>query len=210
MDSQKFDAMTRELASTTSRRGLLKGAIGGGALAVLGRSGASARATTACGPSPTDAIVYQIIAIIANLLRSIGIPIAVPTPPEPVTCPEGTELNPDTCECDCVLTTGDCPGGVDEAACACIPVICEEANTSCGAAELDCDCVRRVDFDGNTTDELVCVDHGGPNGYECGDGEHTCPDGMVCAWDESQCEGTFCYPVCGEAAAFRHLPNLLV
>jgi len=49
MDEQRFDTLTRRLATGTTRRTVLRGLLGGGALALLGAHGAAAKPKTGDG-----------------------------------------------------------------------------------------------------------------------------------------------------------------
>ncbi len=121
-----------------------------------------------------------------------------------LSCPGSGYIDDATCSCICPLTTADCPGGVDAESCSCIPVVCDALADPCGP---NCSCAT---FYGSN--QLVCVDHGGACGYQCGAGqeyENNCPSGMICA-DAGDCGDYFCYPMCGDTASCAMVPDILV
>jgi hypothetical protein len=202
---ERFSEIAKALASGLSRRDALRRLVGtaaGGVLAFigLGRS-AQAQAPGTCpalcralGVSPGGGNAFgKCVSNCSGCLQGGGIPCGTDAccsgeevccpgslpGGECVSCPEGTVLNPATCECDDLQACDD-------------PGICGDA-TVCGDSP-GCLCIERVGGGGFCHDIVFC------NLIEPCENQGDCAHlpGWACAF--SCCGGelqAFCHPPCG-------------
>lgn len=155
MQTQTFDEITRLLASSSSRRKLLRGMVGGTMAAVGLRVGAGA----AQGPKQdichydADTGTYHHINVSQNALD------AHLAHGDLVACDGNYELDFSSCTCVCGISDADCESGTEfnAATCACDPVPTNpctelEFGAQCGSASTQ-RCAFSVEASG-----LVCID----------------------------------------------------
>jgi hypothetical protein len=186
MDGQRFDEVTKALAAGTSRRTVLRTALGGmgaGLLALVGIRNASATDTLSCIDEcnqlePGLARAQCIQSCATDTLSCLD------------DCQERFEPGLARAQCVCACTTGGdtvCEGNfvVDEETCECV----------CPADRIDC-------LPGQTLNLETCECEGG-NGGGTPCGPTTCPEGQVCCNEscgictepEGSCIEMFCGPV---------------
>lgn len=167
MEDRRFDEIARSLASSTSRRGLLRGAIGavfGGALGMAGVSRGGAQDGKALICHHTGDGRYILINVSINAVpdhASHGDLI------DDSSCPEGQSLDYATCACS---GTSACEAAPDSETCA----------GQCGAIINNCG--QTVDCGTCCTPDLTCP-VGRCGSFEDGCGgtiECACPDGGTC------------------------------
>ena len=179
MDDQRFDALTRRLATRSSRRGVLGGLLAGVLGGLLGRSG-PVEAKPRTGRAPTLAT-------------------ACTTDAE---CGPGQVCDPATGSCIARGGTGrggPCPRGsacTTDATC-CGGEVCDTLNGVCIGAGGPC-----TNVDGTCFDSLDCCGNEACVGGTC---QRTtaggCTPGAVCAGDGDCCGGEVCVNgVCAKAA----------
>ena len=192
MDGQRFDELTRKLAATVSRRGMLRTLAGGVAAAgmALSRRGSSA-APNACAvgcaglPGPQKAACKQACNKCGGDFDRVCSEFGPFGPINFVCCPEGTVCDQFTGECVEVTL---CPTGEPAENCA------AGIETNCGEGDVcalvddadaeDCQCVERICTGVVCTTDADCTESGG-----------------VCVTIPGCCpETTFCGVPCGSAA----------
>jgi hypothetical protein len=190
MDPQKFDGISRALASGTSRRSVLRGLLGtamGGALGLVGVTKGSTQPGKVgichVTDSSTNPMVY--IQVSTNALATHA------AHGDLTSCPGAGYIDPESCTCACDL---ECEGNfeVDEGSCACVCNLTCEGNFDLDAAT--CTCVCNEVCEGNyEVDEETCSCFCPVDEIVCEEGQFL--NAETCACEDSpdpECAGATC------------------
>ena len=148
MNDDRFDDLTKALATGASRRGTLKALVAvaaAGLVAVVGRRQVAATQRPPCQPfgeiCRVDVHCCTGTCTDFRCACPPGLPNLCPATQQCLgACPEGKAFNAATCQCECLAETRQCPGGqcCATAAQCCGTGCCPEGTICCKGACVAC------------------------------------------------------------------------